>query len=379
MKSICTLVIVLVVTLNLSAQITYDTSYTRQWNSKTSVWESFDRIISSFEDGLVTSEMIQVKKEDQWVNYNFKAYYYDNGRIIEEFEQYWNELKLKWEDNYRKLYSYDGDGKLLQIMHQNIFKGKYVNSSKEILIYTSDGKLKEKIVQKYSNKDANTEKAWSNFLRYQYYYNSNDILVNENLAEWNDKSWDNTSVSYNYDYDFNGNLSEKTKCKISGGNSKNINQETFVYNKMNKLQSHTISEWNKRGKNWMDNYKAEYENNSDGNIVSVKVQKIENDEWMNCFNTVFSGNNVTLNQIEIGDMMTFSIHPADFGNKATLQFSNPYNESYYVSIHSANGLLICSSKTNKDQISIDSMNLERGSYYVELQGSSLYSGKFSIE
>ena len=174
----------MVVSFSLSAQITYDTTCTRQWNSKTNEWESFDRIISSYENSLVTSEMIQIKKEDQWVNYNFRAYYYENGRVIEEFEQYWNESKIKWEDNYRKLYSYDGEGKLMQIMHQNIFKGKYINSSKEILIYTSDGKLKEKIIQKFSNKEADLEKAWSNFLRYQYYYNSNDLLINENLAEW---------------------------------------------------------------------------------------------------------------------------------------------------------------------------------------------------
>jgi hypothetical protein len=379
MKLIYTSVILLVVSFNLSAQITYDTSYTRQWNSQTSVWESFDRIISSFEDGLVTSEMIQVKKEDHWVNYNFKAYYYDNGRIIEEFEQYWNESKLRWEDNYRKLYSYDADGKLMQIMHQNIFKGKYVNSSKEILIYTSDGKLKEKIIQKLSSKETNLEKAWSNFLRYQYYYNSNDILINENLAEWNNDSWGNTTLSYSYNYDFNGNLTAKTKCKVMGSNIRNLNQETFVYNKENKLLSHTISEWNKRGKAWMDSYRGVYENNSEGNIVSINVQKSENEKWINDYSSVFSGNNKSVSPIEIGDIMTFSIHPANFGNYATLQFTNPYSESYYVSIHSANGQLICSGITNKNEISISSMDLERGSYYVELQGSSLYSGKFSIE
>ena len=124
MRLIYTMFSFLAISFSLTAQITYDTSYTRQWNGKTSEWEYFDRIISSYDNGLVSSEMIQIKKENQWLNYNFKAYYYDNGRVIEEFEQYWNESKLKWEDNYRKLYSYDGNGKLMQITHQNIFKGK---------------------------------------------------------------------------------------------------------------------------------------------------------------------------------------------------------------------------------------------------------------
>jgi hypothetical protein len=369
----------MVVSFSLSAQITYDTTFTRQWNSKTNEWESFDRIISSYENSLVTSEMIQIKKEDQWMNYNFRAYYYENGRVIEEFEQYWNESKIKWEDNYRKLYSYDGEGKLMQIMHQNIFKGKYINSSKEILIYTSDGKLKEKIIQKFSNKEDDLEKAWSNFLRYQYYYNSNDLLINENLAEWKNESWEENSVKFNYSYDDYGNLIEKTKIKKTGANERNLIRETFVYNEQRKLQEHYVSDWVNRGKTWMDNYRALYKNNVAGKIVSINVQKNEDEKWNNYICSDFSGNNNTMKEIEIADMMTFSVSSADFGNKAILQFSNPYKESYYVSIHNADGQLISSAITNKNQISIDAMNLDRGLYFVELQGSNIYSGKFSIE
>lgn len=379
MRLICTVIMMMVVSFSLSAQITYDTTCTRQWNSKTNEWESFDRIISSYENGLVTSEMIQIKKEDQWVNYNFRAYYYENGRVIEEFEQYWNESKIKWEDNYRKLYSYDGEGKLMQIMHQNIFKGKYINSSKEILIYTSDGKLKEKIIQKFSNKEADLEKAWSNFLRYQYYYNSNDLLINENLAEWKKESWEENSVKFNYSYDIYSNLIEKTKIKKTGANERNLIRETFVYNEQGNLQEHYVLDWVNRGKIWMDNYRALYKNNIAGNIVSMNVQKNEDEKWNNYICSDFSGKNNTMKEIEIADLMTFSVSSADFGNKATLQFSNPYNESYYVSIHNSDGQLISSAITNKNQISIDAMNLDRGLYFVELQGSNIYSGKFSIE
>lgn len=379
MKLICTIIMMMAVSFSLTAQITYDTTFTRQWNSKTNEWESFDRIISSYEDGLVTSEMIQIKKEDQWVNYNFRAYYYENGRVIEEFEQYWNESKIKWEDNYRKLYSYDSQGKLMQIMHQNIFKGKYINSSKEIMIYTSDGKLKEKIIQKFSNKEADLEKAWSNFLRYQYYYNSNDLLINENLAEWKNESWEENNVKFNYSYDNYGNLIEKTKIKKTGTDERNLIRDTFVYDEHGNLQEHYVSDWVNRGKTWVDNYRALYKNNEAGNIVSMNVQKNEDEKWNNYICSDFSGNNNTIKEIEIADLMTFSVSSADFGNKATLQFSNPYKESYYVSIHNSNGQLISSAITNKNQISIDAMYLDRGLYFVELQGSNIYSGKFSIE
>jgi len=379
MRSICTVMLILVFSLSLAAQITYDTTYTRQWNSKTSEWENFDRIISSYDNGLVTSEMIQVQKDDTWMNYNFKAYYYENGKVIEEFEQYWNESKLKWEDSYRKLYSYDSEGKLMQITHQNIFKGKYINTSKEILIYTSDGRLKEKIIQKFENSEINSEKAWSNFLRYQYYYNSNDILINENLAEWKGNSWENDSFIINYTYNEIGNLIEKTKIKNTGTKTRNLTKETYVLNDQQQLEERFISTWDSRSKTWLDNTKAIYKNNNKGNLVSVILQQKKGKLWNNFLCSDYNGNSSELNTMEIADFMTFSVNPSDYGDNAMISFNNPFNELYCVSILNADGLIIGSATTDKDQIVIDTFNLDRGLYYVELQGSNLYSGKFSIE
>ena len=378
MRLICMLIMMSVVSTGISGQVTYDTTFTRQWNSSTSNWEDFDRIITSIENGLVTSELIQVIKEEQWVNYNFKAYYYENGRVKEEFEQYWNESKFKWEDNYRKLYSYDGEGKLMMILHQNIFKGKYINTSKEIMIYSADGQLKEKIIQKFSDaiKEVSAEKAWSNFLRYQYYYNANDLLINENLAEWKKDSWENSYISINYSYDYNGNLIEKLKQKVTGSNTRNLVLESFSYNEFNKPETHFIAEWNKQSKTWMADYKTVYENTN--NNATFVIQTMENGKWNNYLASNITGKSSIRNN-DFTEMMAFSLSPVNSGNRTSLKFSNPYNESYYVSVHNADGQLICSSLTKNDEFIFDTVNLDSGLYFVELQGSNLYSGKFSIE
>jgi len=378
MRLICMLLMMSVVSTGISGQVTYDTTFTRQWNSSTSNWEDFDRIITSVENGLVTSELIQVIKEEQWVNYNFKAYYYENGRVKEEFEQYWNESKFKWEDNYRKLYSYDGEGKLMMILHQNIFKGKYINTSKEIMIYSADGQLKEKIIQKFSDaiKEVSAEKAWSNFLRYQYYYNANDLLINENLAEWKKDSWENSYISINYSYDYNGNLIEKLKQKVTGSNTRNLVLESFSYNEFNKPETHFIAEWNKQSKTWMADYKTVYENTN--NNATFVIQTMENGKWNNYLASNITGKSSIRNN-DFTEMMAFSLSPVNSGNRTSLKFSNPYNESYYVSVHNADGQLICSSLTKNDEFIFDTVNLDSGLYFVELQGSNLYSGKFSIE
>ncbi len=371
MRSICAIIISLIVSANVNSQITYDTSFTRQWNNVSNDWENFDRIITTYDNGLVISELIQINQYDQWVNYNFKAYYYNNGHVIEEFEQYWNDAKLKWQDNYRKVYSYDRDGKLTQITHQNIFKGKYVNSSKEILIYTPEGKLMEKVIQKY-------EKAWTNFLKYQYYYNSNDLLLNENLANWNGKDWDN-EFNYNYKYNESNKLTEKTKIKLQGSKGKNLIKEEYFYSTNGSLEEHLVFVWQKNSHDWMSFGKSLFVNSDDFFVLSMLTEDRKSSNWKNYFITEFSGNYNIQARNDVADCMTFAIHPADFGNKATVEFFNPYKEFYHVSILDADGQLIGSATTNKDEISIDAINLEKGLYFVELQGSNLYSGKFSIE
>lgn len=371
MRSICAIVINLVITTAVYSQITYDTSFTRQWNNEANDWENFDRIITTYENGLVISELIQVNQGDSWLNYNLKAYYYNNGHVIEELEQYWNDLKLKWEDNYRKLYSYDRDGKLTHITHQNIFKGKYVNSTKEILIYTPEGKLKEKVIQKF-------EKAWTNFLRYQYYYNSNDLLLKENLANWNRNDWKN-DIDFNYSYNEMGQLIQKTKVRMNESKTKNLMKEEYNYGKAGNLEEHLVYLCNSRTQKWSSYGKSLYVNSGDFYVLSMLTQEKNNGNWKNYFITEFSSNYNIKTRDDVSDFMTFSIVPADFGNKAMVHFSNPYREVYHVSVLDADGQLVAAATTNRDKISIDAVELYKGLYFVELQGSNLYSGKFSIE
>jgi hypothetical protein len=371
MRTIYLTIISLVLSAGVYSQIAYDTSFTRQWNNESNAWDNFDRIITTYNNGLIISELIQVSQSDEWINYNLKAYYYNNGHVIEEFEQYWNDLKLRWEDSYRKIYSYDKEGKLTHITHQNIFKGKYVNSSKEILIYTPEGKIKEKVIQKY-------DKAWTNFLRYQYYYNSNDLLLNEKLANWNGKSWKNDLV-FDYKYNHKNQLVAKTKLRMTGSRVKNLVKEEFFYSLNGNLEEHLVYLCNKRTNDWISYGKSLFVDSDDYYVLSMLNQEKNSKNWKNYFITEFSGNYNTKAREDVGDFMTFAIHPVDFGNKAAVEFTNPYNEVYHVSVLDANGQLIAAATTHKDRILFDADYLYKGLYFVELQGSNLYSGKFSIE
>ena len=352
------------------SQITTDTTYSFDWNDKTESWEEFDRTIVTYNNGFKASEILQVQEDGKWVNYNFKAYYYNNGRVIEEFEQFWNDIKLRWDDNYRLLYTYDKYGNLTILTHQNIFKNNYVNSMREIMTYSPDGKLIEKIIQKY-------DQAWSNFIRYQYFYNAKELLIEENLAYWNDDSFSDDSFVIKFDYDRKGRLIEKSKIRISDNGKEKLIKEEFFYDGNGYIEEHNVYEWAKKG--WENKNRALYVNNRQGNVLSMLAQYWTKKDWANYSFTDFPGDFIASPVASFDANSSVVVYPDFFNNKAKVQFDNPYNEIYFVRVFSQDGNIIGSATTSENEISISIKNLRKGLYFVELQGSNSFSGKFSIK
>jgi len=371
MRSIYITLIGIAVSLSVYSSTSFDTTYTKEWDSRSEAWIYFDRIISEYDNDLLTSELVQVFENENWENYNLITYSYNNGKVIEEIENFWDIRNEEWVRSYRKLFSYS-DGKLMQVLHQYVFNDVYVNSQREVMRYSEDGLLQEKVVEKF-------EEAWTNFLKYQYYYNTNDLIFEENLTYWENEYWGDEGFSVNYAYDSKGNITKKIKSMISKGDSKNLVQEEFIYNDNGRLDSHLLSQWNAMGKKWINKNRAVYVNDMDGYIVSMLNQSKNRKEWVNYLYTDFRGNNDPITGMDIADGMTFSIYPVNFGKKAMIEFENPFNETFFVKVIDKNGRLIGSATTNNNEVAIDARLMGRGLYYVELQGRNSYSGSFSIE
>jgi hypothetical protein len=72
MRTICVLILSVLISTNLFSQINYDTTYSRHWNSSSNSWENFDRIVTTYINGLMASELVQINEDDQWINYNLQ-------------------------------------------------------------------------------------------------------------------------------------------------------------------------------------------------------------------------------------------------------------------------------------------------------------------
>jgi len=371
MRSIYTTLIGLIFSLSVFSQSSFDTTYTKEWNAKTESWTYFDRVISAFDSDLLLSELVQVYENDTWINYNLITFNYSNAQVVEELENFWDIKNQDWVRSYRKLYSYS-NGKLSQVLHQYVFNDVYVNSQREVLKYTEDGQLVEKVVQTF-------EEAWTNFLKYQYYYNSNDLIFEENLTYWENENWGDEGFSVNYTYDERTNVVSKVKSKITGGEKKNLLQEEFIYNENGRLDNHLMSHWNGLGNKWVNKNRAVYVNDMNGYIVSMLNQSKNKKEWVNYLYTDFRGDNDPITGMDIADGMTFSIYPVNYGKKAMIEFDNPFDETFFVKVMDQNGRLIGSATTNNNEVAIDARKMIKGLYYVELQGRNSFSGSFSIE
>jgi hypothetical protein len=333
---------------------------------------NFDRIISSYNNGIIGSELIQVYDNTDWVNYSLKVFNYNNDQLFEELEKYWNDKTQSWENNYRKLYSYNEQGNVNNVLHQYIFNDTYVNSSREIYKYSFDGKLLEKEVQQF-------EEAWTNFLKYQYYYNRNELIMEENLTYWNGSAWDKVDFIVKYSYDNENRLVNKVKSRTDGSKNINLIREDFVYGSNSRLDEHMISEWAQGRNKWFRTNRAVYESSLNGYIASVLNQNKNRNTWDNYLFTEFNGCNEPVTGVDITDGMSFSIYPINYGRLAKIEFSNPYSETYFVKILNEKGELVGSATTKKNEVAVNASNFGKGMYFVELQGSNLYSGSFSIE
>ena len=88
MRTIYITLIGIIISINAFAQISNDTTYSKEWSNANQEWINFDRIISTYNNNVLVSELIQVYEYTEWINYNERDYYYNNGQLVVEKEKF---------------------------------------------------------------------------------------------------------------------------------------------------------------------------------------------------------------------------------------------------------------------------------------------------
>jgi hypothetical protein len=372
MKRIHAFLGILFIAVPTLAQIRVDTAYSSDWNKRDRQWEHYTRTVTTYTDNQKTSECVQVADDRDWINYTFMSYSYVDNRLTEELEQYWDEARQRWVDNYHLLYEYDKLGRVKSLVHQNIYNSNIIDGSREVCSFNADGSLRERLIQRLNHE-------WENFILYQSDYDDWGRLKEERMLYWNGGSWDEPFYKWYYTYDDNGALIEKHKIHLEDGKYRNNSLENYSYDEFGNLTETYMYVWNDRRKFWDFTHRIQYNLDESGHVVSRYYQTWANNRWHNYIKSEVSDCYSALTYEDFEFQKTFSIEPNMFNTGAKIKFENPDNELYSVRILDGDGLTINSVVTDKDYITVSNKSLDKGIYFIELQGTSAYSGMFTLE
>lgn len=372
MKTFLSLIGAVLVSTSMMGQISTDTTFINQWNDKSKSWEQFDRTIEYFNQDTKISELTQIYDMDRWVNYSFKAISYDKkGNVSEEIEQFWNDLQLRWEDNTLTGYRYDKEGRLTEILYQNIYNGLINNGYREIFSYYPDNKVKEKIMQHF-------DYIWVNFMKTGYHY-VDGLLTEETTSYWANNNWGETLFVDKHEYNKSGKLISKTKIKVENGIESKVSKEDYIVNSYGMLEELVVNHWNEKKSNWANESKVLFTHDMRGNTLSCLSMSWDRNQWSNYMFTEYSGGKIISPCTPVEHEITFTISANPFRKIARIEFENPENEYFLVKVVDQNGKIVDACHTTGNRVKFENIKLDSGLYYVEFQGNEFYSGKFSIE
>lgn len=352
------------------AQVQTDTTFSYEWNQNTKSWEENERTIIS-SNGLKTSELVQILEFNDWENYSFSLYFYnDNDQIVKIVEQYWNDIKGQWQDDGKVIYDYNADGTINQILYQNKFNGEYANHRRERHIYDDNGELIEKVIEK------NIQDDWVNLRKYDYQYEKN-LLKGEKLTIWEDDEWKKL-MQTDYSYNQWDQLTSKTRSLITQNESIPFSKETFIFDNAESIHEILHQKFDKRKQEWeyVSSHYIDKGENGNTNLICKYRQK---NKWIN-YCKVERSEDENFDVLDgLANNFYLSVETDKLTSKAIINFDNPFNEIFHVAVYDSYGNKVTSSMLSDGELSFDlSEHNQNQDFYIEFQGSELFSGKFSI-
>ncbi len=338
-------------------------------------WEDFKRTIVTINGELTLTELVQIPlKKNIWENYSLRVFAYNkNNQLVQVLDRYWQSGMETWDDNYLMLYEYNSENQIKRLTHTNIYNSKPFLCSREFYTYNDAGQISEKIIQRYENNE------WVNFMKTSFIRPATDILIAEENYYWKDGSWGNKHSATKYNYGNDGELSSKEiEVNIAGIPLVKSRQE-MKYNTDGMLGSVTGYILNEKNLGWEPQHKMTFSYQPDAKIYSRDCQIWSEGEWEHYILCSSSSDIPNLFEKQIADDMSVCILPGNTNKSLTIAFDNFSHENFKVRLLNCYGGEITSITTDGCEVTLNTRELDEAEYYIEIQGSSLYSGKLSLD
>lgn len=356
-----------------ASHIIIDTLNSYQWDTRKHDWTAFERKIVVYNDKDKLSEITQILCKKNWTNYSMRSYIYDKSTVLQEMtEKFWSENLRTWTNNYREIYKYNDYNQVDSIIHYNIFEDKVFEDAIELITYNAEGRPLKRVYQQYADQ-------WTNQMIYEYSYDGRNITC-ESISYWDQDKWEKPLYKTSYQYDADGKLVKLIKRQRKNMEDyQSIACEIFKYDKNGKILSQSSQVWDHADGSWEETSKTEYTRDYNGNIESGITRLCEEGNWYNFQREEYIADQNNIPAKAVSGDLSFWVVPSRFKNSMTIEFDNPENLLFKVRIMNSKGNVINKSVIPDNRITLDTRNISKGEYFIEITGDGRFAGKFIID
>ncbi len=359
-----------------------ENNYYKQYNSylydaTTGIWENNEKYEYTTDDnGNVTLriEYLWNDPSSTWTNnHKFRYSYNNNNYQIASTKYNWDNTNNEWVPEYRDTSIFDPNtGYIQQYIYQtwSSTDNQFINSYRRIYTYNSEGKRTGIIYQNWDN----TNYQWVNYIKDIYTYNSNGYPLSDTSKYWDNTNniWVNYSlVTRTYDGDL---ITSYTYSYWDATNLIWVPNYRYIYsyNKYNqKILIH--QNWDNTTSQWI-NYEKYVYDYTDGRLVSYQyfTWNTGTNQWNNEDKITYQWREVSTS---VNDLEQYS--PKIYPNPASEIIFLPYQKAN-VEVFNTSGQKIIA----KDIIngSLNIKDLKNGLYIIKVNSAEgNFTSKFIKE
>lgn len=268
-------------------------------------WNTEDRILYTYLDNSLLSEMLYLYWEEEWLGEEKDKYFYDEyNRLSQQIIFFYNQMNSTWEEEILVDFTYGENGLLEEaLIKYEDEDGIYYE--KAVFTYAADGELAELMMYEqdeewiaYSKDTYTVNEELLQYEEYGYYWDGESWFNNfQQIGKCNEEWQQYESLSYYFDEEVNDWVTS--------------NKTEFSYDELGNLELEYSFAWDVEENSWMhfSTHQMAYNNDFTFEQLFLPIDNISDNpssRFINYFNHMllnieYSYLNMNSNEIELSD------------------------------------------------------------------------------
>ena len=328
-------------------------------------WSDISKSLYSYDgNGNLIEDLGMVQNGSDWVNMERQLYTYDtNNNMIEVLGQIWE--NSGWVNLTKTLYTYENSYPVA-VIEQVWEASSWVQDWKFLFSYDTSNNLIEVLGQMWNGSD------WTDSQRDSYIWDTNNILLEAVMQFFDGSAWANM-FDVLYTYDTNNNMIEEFWKAYDGSNWLNAWRALYTYDGNNYLTEELDQNWN--ADSWEDDLKNSYTYDGNNNPIEELSQKWDGSNWINDKKYLNTYNLLTAVDEEPNSLNSFNLsdnYPNPFNPSTRINYSIPEKSVVSLKVYDILGSEIASLinsevAAGKHEVNFNAVNLPSGVYLYQLK------------